>query len=544
MASHSHPTNAGLSRRTLLERALLLGSAVTVGGTLTAAAGAAPRRHVRARATNTLVVAGDSLGADFAPSHVFQGWIHYTAEQHLFDTLYDYPAGDISKKLVPKLAVGLPKKVPNKRQYVVQLRKGVKFHDGTPFNADAVVFNYMADLDKKNAFYDSKAIYANVNFALGFTNVEAIDDYHVRFTVNRPLGDFMAQLVAMAGFMSPTAIRKVGIDNAGLAPVGTGPYRFVEAVKGDHVTLEANPGYFLGKPKIDRLVIRAIPDYASMSAALLSGDVDVTWFANVDDVDAFKRNSNLVVADRPGVSAGYVEFNAMGANGASAFKDVRVRQAALHAIDKQKLISAGLHGFGSVGAGLNPVPSRLGYQPQLKNYYKFDKTKAKQLLAAAGGSRDVTLSVPSNLYWPLAGQVIQNDWNSVGLNTKLNVVDAAVFGGTMSQGRHDAFLWDATPTLFEPWALYNTLFNPTSALNNRSGGWVDQKFQRLLLASIAATDSGKYHSYIGQMDKILLDQAVWQANYYPRTVSIYNKRLKGFKPPSAKFAIFTQCQLA
>jgi ABC-type transport system substrate-binding protein len=92
--------------------------------------------------------------------------------------------------------------------------------------------------------------------------------------------------------------------------------------------------------------------------------------------------------------------------------------------------------------------------------------------------------------------------------------------------------------LFQPWALYNVLFNPTSALNMRSGGWVDHKFQRLLLAVLAAPAQSKVSSYIGQMDRILLDNAIWQANYYPTTISVYNKRVKGFRPPSAKFAIF------
>ena len=370
------------------------------------------------------------------------------------------PNGDITKPLVPVLASGLPVRgAKNKREFVVPLRKGVKFHDGTPFNAGSVLFDYVTDIDKTQQFYDAKAIFAGVNFILGVTKIDALDEHHVKFTLNRPLGDFTSQLVTFAGLMSSTAIRKNGLDSVALNPVGTGPYRFVEAIKGDHITLEANDDYFLGRPKIDRIVVRAIPDYAALTAALLSGEVDVSWFVNVNDVPAFQKNSNLNVAFRSGVATGYVEFNAMGANGVNTFKDPRVRQAALHALDKRKLINAGLHGYGQVGAGLNPQPS-AGYQPSLRDYYKFDANQAKTLLNAAGGPRDVTLSVPSNLYWPLAGQIIQSDWNAVGLKTNLNVIDAAAFGSTMTQGKHDVFIWDATPVLFQPWALYNTLLQP------------------------------------------------------------------------------------
>jgi peptide/nickel transport system substrate-binding protein len=531
------------SRRTFLERALVLGVAAGVGGGMSGVAEAALGTRRTRKASSTLVIGGDSIGADWSPSHAFQGWAHYTAEAHLFDTLYFMPGGDITKPVVPVLASGLPvRDKKNKRQYVVPLRKGVKFHDGTPFNAGSVLFDYVTDIDKTQQFYDPKAIFAGVNFILGVSKIEALDEYHVKFTLNRPLGDFTSQLVTFAGLMSPTAIRKNGLDNAALNPIGTGPYRFVEAVKGDHVTLEANDDYFLGRPKIDRIVVRSIPDYAALTAALLSGEVDVSWFVNVNDVPTFQKNTNLNVAFRPGVVTGYVEFNAMGANGVNTFKDLRVRQAALHALDKRKLINAGLHGYGAVGAGLNPQPS-TGYQPSMRDYYKFDPNQAKSLLNAAGGPRDVTLSVPSNLYWPLAGQIIQNDWNAVGLKTNLNVIDAAAFGSTMTQGKHDVFIWDGTPVLFVPWGLYNVLFNPTSALNMRSGGWVDQKFQRLLLAVLASPDLSKVKQYTGEMDKILLDNAIWQANYYPTTVSVYNKRLKGFKPPSAKFAMFTNAQV-
>jgi ABC-type transport system substrate-binding protein len=541
----SESSKAEFSRRTLLERALVLGAAATMGGAASRVAEAAVEgRRMRKATTKTLVIGGDSIGADWAPSHAFQGWAHYTAEAHIFDTLYFYPNGDITKPLVPLLASGMPiRDKKNKRQYVVPLRKGVKFHDGTPFNAGSVMFDYVTNIDKTQQFYDAKAIFAGVNFILGVKEIDALDERRVMFTLNRPLGDFTSQLVTFAGLMSPTAIRKNGLDNAALNPIGTGPYRFVEAVRGDHVTLEANDEYFLGRPKVDRIVVRSIPDFAALTAALLAGEVDVSWFVNPNDVPAFRRNQNLTVAFRPGVVTGYVEFNAMGANGVNTFKDVRARQAALHALDKRKLIATALNGYGSIGAGLNPLPS-AGYQPALRDNYKFDLSKARSLLGAAGGDREVRLSVPSNLHWPLAGQVIQNDWNAAGLKTTLNVVDAAAFGGTMSQGRHDVFIWDATPVLFQPWALYNVLFNPTSALNMRSGGWVDQKFQRLLLAVLAAPDASKVKNYIGQMDKILLDNAIWQANYYPTTVSVYNKRVKGFRPPSAKFAIFTDVDVA
>jgi len=535
-----------IPRRTFLERSLMLGVAATFGGTAAAeTAKAALRTRRISRATKTLVVGADSVGGDFAPTHGFQGWGHYTALGHIYDSPYDYPNGDVTKPLTPRLASGPPIRGRGvKREFVVPLRKGVKFHDGTPFNANAVVVNYMADIDKAYSLYDPRVVYAGVAFLLGVTNVEALDDHHVKFTMNQPIGDFESQLVSLAGLMSPTAIRSAGsVANAGAHPIGTGPYRFVEAVPGDHVTLEANPDYFGGKPQIDQIVIRAIPDPSALTAALLSGDVHVSWFVNPQDVSKFQKSANLRTSFRTGVVTGYTEFNATGANGVDTFTDVRARQAALHAINKRGLIAAALNGYGRPGAGLNPPSIPGGWSPQFRDYYKFDLGKAKSLLKAAGGPRDVTLSVPSNSYWPLLGQVIQNDWNSIGLDTTLKVIDAAIFGSTMNKAQHEVFIWDLTEILLAPWPGYNLLFNPAGAVANRNGGWRNVNLLHLVYNSISQPNAKKLRQNIAQMDKIMLQNAVLQANYYPTTISVYTKRLKGFVPPSARFANFTHATL-
>ena len=536
-----------IPRRTFLERGLMLAVGATLGGAAGAeTAKAALSDTSISHAKKTLVVGLDAVGSDFAPTHTTQGWGHIEALNSIYDSLYSYPNGDITKSLEPRLASGPPVRGRGvKREFVVPLRKGIKFHDGTPFNANAVVMNYKAATDKTYPLYDSKNVYGGVTILYGVTNVEALDDYRVKFTLNRPIGDFEVQLAShLAGIMSPKSITAAGsIVEAGAHPVGTGPYRFVEGIAGDHVTLEANPDYFRGKPKIDGIVIRAIPDSSALAAALLAGDVDVSWSVSSKDVSRLRSSSRLNVAFTSGMVTGYVEFNATGANGARTFADVRVRQAALHAINKRDLIAVALNGYGSVGAGLNPRAMVGGWSPQFSDYYKFDPAKAKSLLSAAGGSRDVTLSVPSNSYWPLLGQVVQNAWNAVGLNTTLKVIDATAFGATMNKAQHDAFFWDLTQIVPIPWAGYNLLFNPAGSVSNRSGGWRDTTLLRNLYSSIAEPSPKKLGQKIAQMDKIILENAVAQANYYPTSISAYTKRLKGFLPPSGKAVDFSRATL-
>lgn len=528
-----------LSRSELLRRAAVAGAVVASTPVWTPAALAAPRRVSHAGASaSTLVVGVDAVGSDLIPAHAFQGWGHVTALTLIFESLYGYPNQDLSQELVPVLASGLPRRdKANKRKFAVDLRKGVVFHDGTKFDAEAVVFNFMRFLDKTHPFYDPAGVFVGNNILFGVAKVEALDSDTVVFTVNRPLGDLKDSLFNPlgGGMLSPTAIRAAGVANAGLAPQGTGPYKLIEAKKGDQMVLERFEGYRGPKPAIKRVVFRAIPDSAALTAALLSGDVHMSWLVGLDDAARFEKDSKFNMVAIPSLSAGYIGFNAAGVTGVKTFTDQRVRIAAMKALNKQKLIQLVLGGRAAVGAGLNP-PASWAYQAQLKDFHKYNPTEAKRLLAQVGDVPNVTLSVPSNAHWPRAAESVQADWNAVGLKTSIKIVDVGSMGATMTKGLHDVFMWDATPASLTPWALFRTLWGCTNQFRFRWGGWCDQDFDRALLKAIATTDRKKVRSYIEIMDRKLLEGGIWQANYYPALVSVWRKNVTGFKPPAARFA--------
>ena len=528
------------TRRDLLAGASL-GTVAVLGAMSPAAAGAlrTVRRTTTTAASSTLVVAADAVGGDYAPGHVFQGWGHETARIHIYDRLYDYPNGDATKRLVPSLALEFPERVKGKRQYDVKLRRGVRFHDGTPFNADSVVFNFMRYIDKAHPFYDAGAIYVGGFNLVGISKVEAINAHTVRFTLNRPLADFKAQLVAFAGIASPTAVRAAGVANFGQKPVGTGPYRFVEAVRGDHVTLERFDGYWGPKAKTPRLIIRAMPDPSAVTAALLSGVIQLTLFPSVDDVPMLMRNSKFRVGFKPSIITGYAEFNVSRGD----FRDQRVRLAACRAINKRRLINVALNGFGNIGAGVNPLPS-WGYQSTLKDHNSYNPSAARTLLQAAGGSQSVTLSVQSSGYWPRMAEAIQADWNAVGLRTTIRPIDSAAFYGTMTQGQHDVFIGDVTPLLFQPYVVYNVLFGCANPLNKRAGGFCDPAFDRTLLRLLGTSDRPKATAAVKALDLSLLDKGVFQPNYYPTLVSVRSANVQGFIPPSSRAVLLSNVRVA
>lgn len=530
-------SESALSRTDLLKRAAVAGAAVASASVWTPGTVAAPRRLAGGGAT-TLVVGVDSVGSDLVPSHFFQGWGHTTAQTLMLEGLYGYPDQDLTQRIIPVLARDFPRRdARNKRKFAVDLRRGVRFHDGSALDAEAVAFNYQRYLDKTHPFYDPAAVFTGGNILFGVAKVEALDKDTVVFTTNRPLGDFKAQLVSPqgAGVLSRVAVMKVGVPNAGLAPQGTGPFRLVEAKRGDRIELERFTGYHGPRPGVDRIVFRAIPDPAALTAALLSGDVHLSWFVALDDMERFARDNRFTTVSKPSLSAGYIAFNAGGSKDVKTFTNPRMRLAAMTALNKQKLISTVLRGRAAVGAGLN-APASWGFQPQFRDFHKYNASRARTMLSQVGNVPDVTISVPSNAHWPRAAESVQADWQGVGIKTSIKVIDAAAFGASMTQGAHDAFMWDATPGLFQPWALYRVLFGCSNTFRFRVGGWCDQDFDRALLAAIATNDRKKAKGLIAILDRKLLESGAWQANYYPDIVSVWRKNVTGFKAPVARYA--------
>lgn len=525
------------SRREFLVRAGTVGAALSAFGAASAVRptlARASRRHAtRAVKGGTVTVGADAVGIDFVPGHIFQGRGHEMALIALFDGLYWYPNDDPSKPPEPQLATALPTRSADGLVYTIPLRKGVKFHDGTPFNADAVVFNYMRYLDKNHPYYDPNAgASVPATFLLGIQKVEAVGQYAVRFTANTQLGDFVSSIIPFngSGIMSPTAVKNAGVKNAGLHPVGTGPFQFVEAVEGDHVTLAAFGGYWGGRPSIDKLVIRAIPDPRTLTASMLSGEVDISPFVEQSDIPLFRKNpSKYAVAVIPGIVTGYMGLNAAGASGFKALSDVRLRQAACHSIDKKKLIQLALFGYGAVGAGICP-PASWGYQKKLLDYNNYDPAKAKSLINAAGGAPSLKLIAPASGYFPQLAEIIQNDLNAVGFNAQIQTYDSAVYYGTFNKGAQDIGLGEGAPDVFSPYSLYKTFFGCGATRIGRWGNWCNPGFDKTVNQLFGESKRGTDVKLVNSLDSFLLKNAIFQTNYYPSQVTVWNKRLQGVVP--------------
>lgn len=336
---------------------------------------------------------GDSVQLD--PAIVTDGESFRVTGQVL-EPLYQYEPG--STLPIPALAEGC---TPNAdaTEWTCELRQGVKFHDGTDFNADAVIFNFERWRFSENPHHYESQVFEYYEAMWGgfdddsiITAIEKVDDSTVKFVLNAPLAPFLANLAMdMFAISSPAAIEAAGEDygTPAVGCVGTGPFKFVEWVEGDRITVTANDDYWGGRPKYDEILFRVIPDDSARFLALKAGDIHALEQAVVEDLASAESDPDLYIMTRPALNTAYLAFNFKLVE----FQDKRVRQAIAHAINRQGVVENFYGAYGEVAKNLLP-PLVWGHNDAVEDWV-FDPELSKQLLAEAGfpdGLSEVTVA--------------------------------------------------------------------------------------------------------------------------------------------------------
>ena len=315
---------------------------------------------------------------------------------------------------------------PDPTTVELKLHQGVKFHNGEPFNADSVKFSIQRVLDKSLA----APVLGSFPTAT-FQGVEIVDDYTVRLHFSQAEASIFDALAQCCAMLPPTYYSQNSEDYLASNPVGSGPYRFVEWVHDDHITLTQNPGYwgtstYKGTPLVQSVLFRPVPNEATRVADLLNGTADMIFDVAPDDIDSIRNmgSSGFQVVPSAAARLQFVEF--MPKKPTDPLADRRVRQALNYAVDVQALIDSLYKGLGSRQA--SPiVTGALGYDPSVPPY-DYNPTYAQQLLAAAGYGNGLSLvmdlasSDPDTPALAVIGQLKQ-----VGVNVTLNRLDLTVF---------------------------------------------------------------------------------------------------------------------
>ncbi|RMF85824.1 MAG: ABC transporter substrate-binding protein [Nitrospinota bacterium] len=299
-------------------------------------------------------------------------------------------------------------------QYTFTLRKGVTFHDGTPFDAQAVKWNFDRLKDP--------TVRVPIRAPYPIEQTEIVDASTVRVTLKRPFVPFISALSwTTAGLVSPGSVNKKGNSYKNYTHiVGTGPYRFESRKKGERISMTRFEGYWGPKPYYDRVVFRIVPEAATRESLLLAGQADLTILPPVADIPALQSNSAVKVLLAPSDRTIFIAINTQD----PLLKDRRVRQALNYAVDKEAIIKNVL--FGAADPMDAPMaPSLFGYCKAGR--YEFDQAKAKQLLADAGVAPGTKISLihPTGRYVQdkEATQAIAGYLREVGLEPQIQTMD-------------------------------------------------------------------------------------------------------------------------
>ncbi|MDI7261918.1 MAG: glutathione ABC transporter substrate-binding protein [Thermodesulfobacteriota bacterium] len=295
--------------------------------------------------------------------------------EHMVETLLELtPKGEIVPKLVEKWEVSA-----DTTEFTLKLKKGIKFHDGEPFNAEAVKVNFDRRLDPKAA--------TKFGFLVAqIASVTIIDEYTVKIKTKAPFAPMLSNLThSTNGIISPVAL-KASWDKPVTKPVGTGPFMLKEWIPGNKLVMARNNAYWGKKPALTEVTYMVIPDDASRVVALETGEVHVAVRIPPFDIPRIKANPKLTVVHTPSVRTIYMGFNCLK----EPFTDKRVRQALNHAVNKEAIVKHMLGGVGRVSDA--PIsPGLFGYTP-IKSY-EYNVEKAKALLAEAGFPKGFTTTL-------------------------------------------------------------------------------------------------------------------------------------------------------
>ncbi|MFC5603737.1 ABC transporter substrate-binding protein [Sporosarcina koreensis] len=472
---------------------------------------------------------GDSTSLD--PSRVTEGET-FKVTVNLFETLLNFGEQDTT------IQPGLAKEWDTSDDgltYTFKLEEGVKFHDDTDFNAEAVVKNFErwangnADMFP---YYDTMFGGFKGDEGHVIDSVTADGDYTVIIKLKRPQAPFLKNIaMSMFAIASPTAFEK-GDDQFERNPVGTGPFKFVDWKTNDSITIEKFDGYWQkGLPKLDKIIFRSIPDNSARLNALIAGEIDLADGINPADGEKIEGNADLQLIERPSMNVGYLGLTVTR----PPFDKKEVRQAINHAIDKQTIIDSFFEGRADIAK--NPMPSSIsGYNDDIKGY-DYNPEKAKELLAKAGypdGFKMELWAMPvPRPYMPdgaKVAEVIQSNLADIGVKAEIVSYEWGTYLDKASKGEADAFMLGWTGDNGDADNFLYALLDEDNIGSNNYTYFKNAKMHDLFIEAQTEVDEDKRIELYKKAQEIIHEEAPWVPLAHSTPLLAAAKDLTGFVP--------------
>ena len=433
---------------------------------------------------------------------------------NIFDNLVAFEPG--SAKLIPWLATEWSTS-DDGLIWTFTLRAEVTFHDGSPFDAEAVVFSFERQKDPNHPAHVGDFAYYADNFK-SLQTIEAIDAHTVRFTLSRPYQPFLSALALFsAAIVSPAAWKSEGIDEStgryrydfSERPVGTGPFVFQKWEKDARIVLTANPDHFAGKPAIERLVFKPIEKAQARLQELIAGSIHGMDNPDPADLERAEAHGDLRVVRQPGINTGYLAMNTMK----KPFDDVRVRQAIAYAIDKARIIEAAYEGRAVPAVTMCPVgmPGHVDIEDR-----KPDLDRARALLAEAGHpdgfATKLSYGTAQRTYMPNPPNVaiqIQADLARIGIEVELEKVEWSAYIPATKRGDHEMCLLGWMADILDPDNFLYVLLDKENARPgsaNNVSFYRDEQVHEWLMAAQRSGDEAERADLYAKVQRRVFEQ--------------------------------------
>jgi len=482
-----------------------------------------------ARADTTLVIglAADPTGLD--PEAVTNNTSNYIMGT-IYDSLIRYKSG--TAEPAPGIAERWEVSADG-RTYTFHLRHGVRFQDGTPIDANAVIWNVDRLLNKNNPqyIYNTGTVEGHIADTFGdLAGYRAIGDDTVEYTFKQPVAPFLNSIAMDGnGLVSPAAAAKWGKDYRN-HPVGSGPFAFREYRARDQVILDANPDYWNGKPKVDHLVFKEYPEPQAAVLALKRGEMQILCDVSTQSIPAIRSDPNLELLTQPGLTASGVALPVE----VPPFDDKRVRQALNYAVDKEALNKGLFQGLAVTMT--SPLPYGIwAFDDSLKGY-PYDPEKAKQLLAEAGVKdlkvEFLTYNSPRG-YNPVGAALavaIQGYMKKIGVDVEVRQMEVGAFISTVRAGTYKGWtLQGWTTTNGDPDNFLGELFDGRAIPIYNWSHYHNPTVDGLVAEALVATDRTKRAAIYQKAQRIVLDDAPWVFINSTTQIRAIRKSVKGLR---------------
>jgi peptide/nickel transport system substrate-binding protein len=440
--------------------------------------------------------------------------------------VYDTPVSLKPVKSAAGAMIGQPSEIqgivyeswtrqPDNVTWIIKIRKGLAFHDGTPITAKEVAYTYERSLATNGG---ENWLQRNIAFVTKPPVV--LDDYTIKLVGDQPSPMAISVLyMDGAGIVQPSVIKSHSTADDPWATKwmarnvagGSGPYMLKEHVADQHVIFEANPKYWRGAANISRVIWKVIPSPAERVSLLKSGAVDMAEGLGTADLQALAGVAGVKVVQSPSENMVYVGMN----NSIAPFSDLSVRQAVSYAVNYEDILSNVYHGQARRLTGPLPTGSQMSLGDSIG--YKTDPSKAKSLLAGSSyKGQAVTLSINNaNAEHKLIAVRVQSALQGIGINVQIEELTAAVFAERQSKKQLQMHIDEILPWIDDPDYVLSLVFQ-CDVFGNYTA-YCNKNVDKAIAAGWTETDAAKRQAMFAQAQRDIVNDAPWaflaQPNY-------------------------------